>query len=93
MSIVDPTSNKLPSLRSLPATDQWTLWRAAAFAFLSCMTIAAAVWAASWLQLRSEELAITTAVLIFVATYVVMAIGKLPGSYLDRAAPPCWGRA
>src|ERR1700730_4270824 len=35
--------------------------------------------------------AIAAAVLIFVTTYAVVAIGKLPGSYLDRAGAALLG--
>jgi hypothetical protein len=35
--------------------------------------------------------AIVAAVLIFVATYAAVAIGKLPGSYLDRAGAALLG--
>src|SRR3984893_18047524 len=35
--------------------------------------------------------AIVAAVLIFIATYAVVAIGKLPGSYLDRAGAALLG--
>jgi hypothetical protein len=90
MSVLDPTSNEQRSVRSLPTTNQQTL-RRTVVAFLSTMAIAAAVWAASSSQLRSEELAKTSAILIVVATYFVMAVGELPGFYLDRAGAALLG--
>jgi Na+/H+ antiporter NhaD/arsenite permease-like protein len=46
-----------------------------------------------WLDVPWGELRATAAVAIFVATYTVMAVGKLPGFHLDRAGAALLGAA
>ncbi len=46
-----------------------------------------------WLDVPWGELRATAAVAIFVATYAVMAVGKLPGFHLDRAGAALLGAA
>jgi Na+/H+ antiporter NhaD/arsenite permease-like protein len=56
-----------------------------------CAMIAALLWTAPWWLGTSEQVAAIAAVVIFIATYAVMAVGKLPGFYLDRAGAALLG--
>ena len=62
---------------------------AATGAVLAVLGAGAAFWlyqSSTYLQsLWSREATTAAAILIFTATYAVIAIGKLPGSHLDRA--------
>ena len=57
-------------------------------AALILLAAAAAFWLFQWpsqLQAAKQDTADIAAVLIFIGTYAVIAIGKLPGSHMDRA--------
>ena len=68
---------------------------AAAGAALAVLGAGAAFWlyqSSTYLQsLWSREATTAAAILIFTATYAVIAIGKLPGSHLDRAGAALLG--
>jgi Na+/H+ antiporter NhaD/arsenite permease-like protein len=68
---------------------------AATGAALAVLGAGAAFWlyqSSTYLQsLWSREATTAAAILIFTATYAVIAIGKLPGSHLDRAGAALLG--
>jgi hypothetical protein len=61
----------------------------------SWLAAAAAFWLFQWpSQLQAawkQDTADIAAVLIFISTYAVIAIGKLPGSHMDRAGAALLG--
>jgi Na+/H+ antiporter NhaD/arsenite permease-like protein len=91
MSPADPVAHDLRFARTVPTMGEWTLRRVAALLIVSYVMIAACIWAAPWSLAQSEEVAMIAAALIFVATYIVMAVGELPGFYLDRAGAALLG--
>ncbi len=79
----------------------WRRWSAAVAAILVAATLVAAILftatfftaagqAAAFAGLWSNGIRVAT-VLIFAATYLVIALGKLPGFYLDRAGAALFG--
>jgi hypothetical protein len=63
-------------------------------AALILLAAAAAFWLFQWpsqLQAAKQDTADIAAVLIFIGTYAVIAIGKLPGSRMDRAGAALLG--
>src|ERR1041384_5547896 len=67
---------------------------AATGAALPVLGAAAAFWlyqSSTYLHLWSREATTAAAILIVTATYAVLAIGKLPGSHLDRAGAALLG--
>ena len=64
-------------------------------AALILLAAAAAFWLFQWpSQLQAawkQDTADIAAVLIFISTYAVIAIGKLPGSHMDRAGAALLG--
>jgi Na+/H+ antiporter NhaD/arsenite permease-like protein len=91
MTSADPAANASRSTRSAPMMDNWPLRHVAVLLIMSYATIAALILAAPWSFAQSKEIAMITAALIFVATYLVMAVGELPGFYLDRAGAALLG--
>src|SRR5438874_8512622 len=76
-----------------PSSANGRAWpqRRIALACVVCIAMAFIGWAVAKWQATPAELPAAGAVAIFAMTYLVMAIGKLPGFHLDRAGAALLG--
>jgi len=86
----DSSSSQTRSLPSPANGRTWTRPRIA-LAAVVCIAIAGIAWAFAKAQGSVSELPVAGAVAIFALTYLVMAIGRLPGFHLDRAGAALLG--
>src|SRR5437667_171693 len=91
MSSTDPAPLDISAGRFAPMMHRWTLRQAALLMLFSYALVAAAVWMSRRPDAATEELIMLAAILIFAATYIMMAVGGLPGFYLDRAGAALLG--
>jgi Na+/H+ antiporter NhaD/arsenite permease-like protein len=74
-----------------PRTGRGGTSRPGAVVLLVCMAGALVAWSAAMWQEHFDQFTRGAAVAIFAMTYLVMAIGKLPGFHLDRAGAALLG--
>src|SRR5262249_41905656 len=72
-------------------TGRGATYRRGAIALLVCIAVAFVAWSAVMWEGRLDQFTTAAAVVIFAMTYLVMAIGKLPGFQLDRAGAALLG--